>query len=204
VPAASQPAADKSAPTPVHAPTPAAVATDASLAGAAASATSVTPTQSVSDSEAMPTAAEAQETAAQNAEAAKQIAQYENVYRSSTDFSSRIDAIYRISDAGTAGAITALGRLFTFETDPELKTEILDALSDVDGQDSQKVVILSAAVSPDQAKDVRQSAIDALSNIDAQKSLPILQNLANDSDSDISESASNAIEQVKANIETSQ
>ena len=84
------------------------------------------------------------------------------------------------------------------------KTEILDAPSDVDGQDDQKVVILSAAVSPDQAKDVRQSAIDALTNIEAHKSLPILQALVNDSDSDISDSAKDAIEQVKANMESSQ
>ncbi len=134
------------------------------------------------------------------AEAAQQIVDMEAAYHGSTDFSTRIDAMYRISDVNSPEAVAALGRLFTFEKDPELKTEILDALSDIEGQDSGKVAILAAAAGTDQAKDVRQAAIDGLTNIDPQHALPILQGMVSDSDSDISDAAKDAVEQVKANM----
>jgi HEAT repeat protein len=191
-PAAAQPTP---APAPVvSAPVPA-VSAPAPAVGAAAATPS---TEGV----VIPPSALAQDT--QNAEAAQQIADMELAYHSSTDFSTRIDAMYRISDLNSADAVSALGRLFDFEKDPELKTEILDALSDVEGQDAGKVAILAAAAGTDQAKDVRQSAIDGLTNIDPQRALPILQGMVTDSDSDISDAAKDAVEQVKANMTASQ
>lgn len=204
-PAAPATAQPGPAPSPAAAaPAPAltqAVAAAAPAGGGSNTAAAAAPT---TDGVAIPPSAMPQEDAAtQNAEAQQQIADMEGAYHSSTDFSTRIDAMYRISDVNSAEAVSALGRLFAFEKDPELKTEILDALSDVEGQDSGKVAILAAAAGTDQAKDVRQSAIDGLTNIDPQRALPILQGMVSDSDSDISDAAKDAVEQVKASMTAS-
>jgi len=198
-PAAAAPAPAQSAPAaaPAAAPAPApAVAAAAPAPGG----TNAAPMAASTEGVAIPPPAAPQEAATQNAEAAQEIADMEGAYHSSTDFSTRIDAMYRISDVNSADAVSALGRLFAFEKDPEMKTELLDALSDIEGQDAGKAAILAEAAGTDQAKDVRQSAIDGLTSIDPQRALPILQGMVNDSDSDISDAAKDALEQVKASI----
>jgi hypothetical protein len=194
---APSPAASAAAPA-VSAPVPV-VGAPAPAAGSSNTASTTPSTEGV----VIPPSAEAQDAATQNAEAAQQIGDMELAYHSATDFSTRIDAMYKISDLNSADAVSALGRLFAFEKDPELKTEILDALSDVEAQDAGKVAILAAAAGNDQAKDVRQSAIDGLTNIDPQRALPVLQGMVNDADSDISDAAKDAVEQVKANMTAS-
>ena len=85
------------------------------------------------------------------------------------------------------------------ESDPELKTEVLSLLADIDNQDEQKIAILSVAVHADQPKEVREAAIDAITDLESpQRGLAILQSLANDPDSEIRDDVKDAIEQVQA------
>ncbi len=128
---------------------------------------------------------------------AQDVATLETGYISGPDFSARVETIYQLTDLGTAQAISALGRLFHMEKDPELRTEMLDALFDIDGQDENKAALLAAGAGPDQPKEVRLSAIDALEDVDAKLALPILRSLASDPDPEISDTAKSAIEMLQ-------
>jgi hypothetical protein len=124
-------------------------------------------------------------------------ASLENAYISNPDFSARVETIYKLADAGTPEAISSLGRLFHMEKDPDLKTEILDSLFDIDGQDESKAALLAAGAGTDQPKDVRQSAIEGLEDVKPEIALPILKALASDPDPDISEAAKDSLETVQ-------
>jgi len=138
-------------------------------------------------------------------ETLQEIANLELEYMTNTEFSARAEVIYRISDVGTPGAIPALGRVFSMESDPELKTEVLSLLADIDNQDDQKLAILYAAVGADQPKEVREAAIDAVTDLESpQRGLLILQSLANDPDPEIREDVKDAIEQVQAVMSVTQ
>jgi len=130
-----------------------------------------------------------------------QAAALESSYVSNPDFTARVDSIYKLTDLGTPEAIASLGRLFHAEKDTELKTEILDALFDIDGQDERKIAILAAGAGADQPKEVRQSAIDALEDGEAKYARPILQSLVSDPDADISEAAKDALESLQEDDE---
>jgi hypothetical protein len=133
----------------------------------------------------------------QTAEPVQGAAEIERSYVSNPDFSARVQFIYQLSDLATPEAVSALGRLFQMEKDPDLRTEVLDSLYDIDGLDDQKAAILAAGASAYQPKEVRESAIDALTDIDPKKALPILQALVTDPDPDIRDDAKDAIEQVQ-------
>jgi HEAT repeat protein len=122
----------------------------------------------------------------------------ENAYIATPDFSARVETIYKLTDAATPEAIASLGRLFHMEKDPELKTEILDSLFDIDGQDERKAALFAAGAGSDQPKEVRQSAIDGLEDVEAKYALPILQALTTDPDEDIRDAAKDAIESLQA------
>jgi hypothetical protein len=130
---------------------------------------------------------------------AEEAAALEREYVANPDFSARVETIYKLTDAGTPEAIASLGRLFQMEKDNDLKTEILDSLFDIDGQDNNKAALLGFAVSPSQPKEVRESAIDALEDIDAKYALPILQGLLADPDEEIRDAAKDAIEMLQTN-----
>jgi hypothetical protein len=129
--------------------------------------------------------------------AAQVAATLENAYITNPDFNSRVEQIYKLTDAGTPEAIASLGRLFHMEKDNDLKTEIMDSLFDIDGQDERKAALLSAGAGADQPKEVRQSAIDGLEDIDSKYALPILQALLGDPDEDIRDAAKDAIEMLQ-------
>jgi len=139
-----------------------------------------------------------QPTATEAADAARTLANLESSYKSLPDFSKKVGAIYEISEVGGAPAVESLGRLFQAEKDAELRVEIVDSLFDIDGQDQQKLAILSAAAASDQPQEVRESAIDALTDIDAKVAMPILQALASDSNEEIRDAAKDALEILKA------
>jgi len=128
----------------------------------------------------------------------QQILQYEGAYRTNADFSARVELIYKVSDVGTPEAVLAMGRIFFSETDPELKTEVLNLLADIDGQTDNKLAILTAGIGHDQPKEVREEAIDALTDIEPPgRALPLLQSLLNDPDTEIREAATDAIDVVR-------
>jgi hypothetical protein len=161
------------------------------------------PTPSVSTPTHSPSAATAsQPTAAPVAtptgNPAQEAAVIENAYVANPEFSARVENIYKLTDAGTPEAISVLGRLFQMEKDPELRTEILDSLFDIDGQDERKAALFAAGAASNQPKEVRQSAVDGLEDIDAKYALPILQSLTTDPDEDIRDAAKDAIESLQA------
>jgi HEAT repeat protein len=131
-------------------------------------------------------------------DAAQVAATLENAYISNPDFNSRVEQIYKLTDAGTPEAIASLGRLFHMEKDNDLKVEILDSLFDIDGQDERKAALLSAGAGADQPKEVRESAIDGLEDIEPKYALPILQALLGDPDEDIRDAAKDAIETLQS------
>jgi len=129
--------------------------------------------------------------------AAQVAASLEAAYIANPEFGARVETIYKLTDASTPEAIASLGRLFHMEKDPELKTEILDSLFDIDGQDERKAALLAAGAGADQPKEVRLSAIDGLEDVDAKYALPILQAMASDPDEEIREAAKDAIEMLQ-------
>ena len=135
-----------------------------------------------------------------SAEPVPQAAQLERSYVTNPDFSARVQLIYQLSDLDSTEAIASLGRIFQLEKDPDLRVEVLDALYDIEGNDDKKAAILAAGAAADQPKEVRESAIDALSDIDPKKALPILQALVSDRDEEIREAAKDAIEQIQSDM----
>jgi len=129
--------------------------------------------------------------------AAQVAAAIETAYISNPEFNSRVEQIYKLADAGTPQAIASLGRLFHMEKETDLKTEIVDSLFDIDGQDDRKAALFAAAAGADQPKEVRESAIDGLEDIEAKYALPILQGLLADPDEDIRDAAKDAIEMLQ-------
>jgi hypothetical protein len=134
-------------------------------------------------------------------ETVKEIAAQETSYQTNTEFAAKVEAIFKISDIGSPGSLTALGRLFAQEKDPELRAELLAALGDIQGLDERKAALLAAGAAADQPRNVRQAAIDGLTLIDAKRSLPLLQALSSDADEEIREAAKDAIQIVQALLE---
>ena len=131
-------------------------------------------------------------------ETIKEIAGLETSYQTNTEFAAKIEAVFKISDVGSPASLIALGRLFNQEKDPELKAELLAALGDIQGLDKQKLALLTAGAAPDQARQVRQAAIDGLTLLDSKYALPMLETLSSDADEEIRESAKDAIQIVQA------
>ncbi|MCG3150210.1 MAG: hypothetical protein PCFJNLEI_03690 [Verrucomicrobiae bacterium] len=128
----------------------------------------------------------------------QQATQLEAAYMANPDFTKRVETIYKISDLGTAAALTSLGRIFHTEKDPDLRIEVVDSLFDFDELDDRKVAILTAAAGADQPKEVRESAIDALGDLEPKFALPILQSLLSDPDEEIRDQAKDQIELLQA------
>jgi HEAT repeat protein len=134
------------------------------------------------------------------AENTMQVESLENSYKSNLDFSTRVDVIYKLSDIGTAEAISVLGRLFHLEHDTDLRVEILDSLFDFEGSDDKKAAIFAAGAAAGQPKEVREAAIDGLGDIEPHLAIPILQALLSDPDEEIRDDAKDAIEQLQSQM----
>lgn len=125
-------------------------------------------------------------------------AKLENDYKATTDADDRIEIIYALSGLDTEEALKALGRLFQFEPDPELKSEIISAVDDAEEQIELKLVIYATCLTPDQPDDVRQAAIDALESIVDVRAIPVWIALLNDKDAGIRETARQKIEALQS------
>ena len=138
------------------------------------------------------------------AELAAQVKQLENEYENTADFQKRVTLIYEISANDDApDAIDTLAHLFLNEKDQELKTELVNSLSDVDGQNDKKLAILSTALRADQPKEVRLEAIDGMGDVQDKRGIQVLQGYLNDPDEDIKDTVQNTIEQLQNTTETS-
>lgn len=141
--------------------------------------------------------AEPEETPAQ---LAAQVQQLESTYHNTPDFQKRVELIYDLSSVESPATIEAMSHLFANEPDPELKVELINSLSDIDGENDKKLTILTSALRPDQPKDVRSEAIDAIVDTEDKRGVQILQGLLHDPDEDIRESAQDGIEQLQATV----
>lgn len=132
------------------------------------------------------------------AELAAQVKQLENEYQSTPDFQKRVTIIYQLSsNDDTADVIDALAHLFLNEKDQELKIELVNSLTDVDGQNDKKLAILSTALRADEPKEVRLEAIDGMGDAQDKRGIQILQGFLNDPDEDVKESVQDTIEQLQ-------
>jgi type IV secretory pathway VirB10-like protein len=138
------------------------------------------------------------------AQRAAQVKQLERDYYNTPDFQKRVVVIYNLSSVESPETIDAMSRLFLNEHDPELKVELVNSLSDIDGENDKKLTLLSGAIRPDQPKDVRLEAIDALADTEDKRAIQLLQGLLSDPDEEIREAAQDAIEQLQADVAATQ
>jgi HEAT repeats len=132
------------------------------------------------------------------AELAAQVKQLENEYQNTPDFQKRVTIIYELSSNDDAtDVINALAHLFLNEKDQELKIELVNSLTDVDGQNDQKLAILSTAIRADQPKEVRLEAFDGLGDVQDKRGIQILDGFLNDPDEDIKQAAQDTKEQLQ-------
>ncbi|MGD0016060.1 MAG: HEAT repeat domain-containing protein [Verrucomicrobiia bacterium] len=127
----------------------------------------------------------------------KESAALETDYLATTDFAGKIETLYKISDLETGAAVDTLTRLFLQEKDADIKTQIIDAIGDIEGFKDKKLALLTLAVKADQSQDVRESAINALGDIEDARVIPILQSLLNDPDEDIRTDAEDTMKQLQ-------
>ena len=154
--------------------------------------TSVAPTASAADTN------QANGDEQSQAELAAQVKQLVNDYQNTPDFQKRVTIIYEISSNDDApDVVDALTRLFLNEKDQELKIELVNSLTDVDGQNDKKLAILSTALQTDQPKEVRLEAIDGMGDAQDKRAIQILQGFLSDPDEDVKESAQDTIEQLQ-------
>lgn len=119
----------------------------------------------------------------------KRLIQLEKAYVILSEPEERSTIIDEISDLETPGTVAVLGRLFSIETDPELKEALLEAVGWTDTPDAAKAVAYAAALPTAQPASVRLAAIDGLSELDANLSMPLLRSLIADSDEEVRSAA---------------
>lgn len=104
-----------------------------------------------------------------------------------------------VADMAGAGAskpevAQALGTMFHEETGVELKTDLLDKLSDLEDPAAFRQIV--QGLDPKQPDEVRVAAISALEDLGDPQAIPVLQQLLSDSDQDVREAAQDALEQL--------
>ena len=143
------------------------------------------------------TEAAATNSAGADDEAAAQVKKLESDYQGTQDFQKRVVILYDLSSTESPGTIDAIARLFLNEKDPEQKVELINSLTDIDGQKDKKLAILSSAVRGDQPKDVRLEAIDGMADVEDKRAIQILQAFANDPDEEIRDAIKDTIDQLQ-------
>lgn len=135
---------------------------------------------------------------------AAQVKQLENEYQNTPDFQKRVGIIYELSaNDDAADVVDTVARLFMSEKDQELKIELINSLTDIDGQNDKKLAILSTAMRSNQPKEVRLEAISGMGDTEDKRGIQVLQGFANDSDKDIKEAVQDSIEQLQNTSEPS-
>jgi aminopeptidase N len=154
--------------------------------------TNATPTASSSDTN------QVGEDDQARAELATQVKQLQADYENTPDFQKRVTIIYQLSSNDDApDVVDTLAHLFLNEKDQELKIELVNSLTDVDGQNDKKLAILSTALRADEPKEVRLGAIDGMGDAQDKRGIQILQGFLSDPDEDVKQSAQDTIEQLQ-------
>jgi len=116
------------------------------------------------------------------------------VYRETTDSTYKTWIIYTVGEFNNEEALGALVALFQGETDPELKANILDAMSDIDSPNS--VAAIAIGLDAAQPTAVRVEAISTLMYKDDVTALPYLEPLTTNGNHQIAAAALHAVEMI--------
>jgi len=127
-------------------------------------------------------------------EAPKTLPEMEKAYLSTTNRDTRLDLMMDIAEVPTADSVKSLTRLFESENDPDMKVDLIDSLLGIDGFKDEKLIMLTMAIRQGLPNDVRESAIDGLIDLEDARAIALLNGLLNDPDTQIRESAQDAIE----------
>jgi hypothetical protein len=131
---------------------------------------------------------------------AAQVRQLESDYQNTTDFQKHVVIIYNLSSNDSTDTIDAISRLFLNEKDQELRIEMINSLTDIEGQNDKKLAILNSALQTDQPKEVRLAAIDGMGDVDDNRAIQVLQGFVNDPDEDVRDAAHDTIEQLQSAV----
>jgi HEAT repeat protein len=121
----------------------------------------------------------------------------EKNYLATTNQEERLDILMDIADTPSAESIKALARLFSAETDAELKIDLLDSLLAIEGFKDEKLDMLKLGVRAGLPIEVRQSAIDGLIDLDDPRVIPVFNGLLNDPNEEVREAAKDALEMLQ-------
>jgi hypothetical protein len=134
------------------------------------------------------------------AQLAAEVKQLESDYQNTTDFQKHVVIIYSLSSNESTDTIDAVSRLFLGEKDQELRIEMINSLTDIQGQNDKKLAILSNAVQADQPKEVRLAAVDGMGDVEDNRAIQVLQGFVNDPDEDVRDAAHDTIEQLQSAV----
>lgn len=115
-------------------------------------------------------------------------------FLNNADSGERVEIVHALGDLNNAEAVAAIGALFQNEQDGAMKLEMLATLGQMEGEMEAKFPTVVAALRPEQPREVRDAAIDALAVLDDPRALQMLQSLMADADPEIRESAREALE----------
>jgi len=118
----------------------------------------------------------------QDEEPAQRVATLQGQYRAAREFDDRFEAAVRLGEVGTPEAVAALEGLFRNEPDPELRTELINALIGISGCKEERLRFLKLGLAADQPFEVREAAMDGLVDLEDARALALLKDLLGDPD----------------------
>lgn len=121
----------------------------------------------------------------------------ERSYATTTNRDERLDVMMDIAEQPSAEAVKTLTRLFSAETDTDLKVDLLDSLLGIEGFKDEKMIMLTLGIQAGLPAEVRQSAIDGLIDLEDTRAISLLNGLKNDPDPEIRQAAEDAIELIQ-------
>jgi len=124
-----------------------------------------------------------------NKEAAELAAEFDR----ETDDARRIELVYQLATNSSPPAQKTLARIY--QTLPELKPDVINALTFLQGDDfATALALLQDAARPDRPAELRDAVVGALRDLNSEKTLPVWRTLLNDPASERREAARAAIE----------
>jgi len=119
-------------------------------------------------------------------------------YYGAQDEDRKSEIIFELSDMDTEASALALSQMINAENNVELKAQMLMAYGDVDAPADQKLSVLSRFLAPNTPEELRSNAIEALEGVDDPRAIGLWQQLLNDPDEDLRDSAKTNIERLQA------
>lgn len=141
--------------------------------------------------------AEQEETPAQLAARVKGL---EARYAKATGIQERIELIYDLVSVDSPEKVDAIGRIFASETNQKLKIELINSLSNIEGENRKKLAILTDGVGNKQTNSVRIRVAAAIVELSDKRGVPLLKGMLGDSDKGVRQSAEDGLEQLQADL----